>query len=108
VPRLADVYLGLPIQKNLLQLDSRGKAEKCTFCYPRIEAGQPTVCSETCVGRIRYLGRTALRCRQNRASRQYRKRTGSLYEAQLGVFLDPNDPELQTEALKQGIPQSLA
>ncbi len=33
-----------------------GKAEKCTFCYPRIEVGQPTVCSETCVGRIRYLG----------------------------------------------------
>ncbi|MTE25222.1 4Fe-4S dicluster domain-containing protein, partial [Microbacterium sp. ZXX196] len=33
-----------------------GKAEKCTLCYPRIEAGQPTVCSETCVGRLRYLG----------------------------------------------------
>jgi|GEM_PF-5496994 len=33
-----------------------GKAEKCIFCYPRIEAGKPTVCSETCVGRIRYLG----------------------------------------------------
>ncbi|MGR8031754.1 4Fe-4S dicluster domain-containing protein, partial [Burkholderia pseudomallei] len=33
-----------------------GKAEKCVFCFPRIEAGQPNVCSETCVGRIRYLG----------------------------------------------------
>ena len=33
-----------------------GKSEKCIFCYPRIEAGLPTVCSETCVGRIRYLG----------------------------------------------------
>ena len=33
-----------------------GKAEKCTFCFPRIEAGQPTICSETCVGRLRYLG----------------------------------------------------
>ena len=33
-----------------------GKAEKCTFCFPRIESGQPTICSETCVGRIRYLG----------------------------------------------------
>ena len=33
-----------------------GKAEKCTLCYPRIEVGQPTICSETCVGRIRYLG----------------------------------------------------
>ena len=28
-----------------------GKAEKCTLCYPRIEVGLPTVCSETCVGR---------------------------------------------------------
>ena len=33
-----------------------GKAEKCTFCYPRIEAGIPTVCAETCVGRMRYIG----------------------------------------------------
>lgn len=32
------------------------KAEKCTFCFPRIEAGMPTVCSETCTGRMRYLG----------------------------------------------------
>src|SRR6478609_5095431 len=33
-----------------------GKAEKCTLCYPRLEVGLPTVCSETCVGRLRYLG----------------------------------------------------
>ena len=33
-----------------------GKAEKCTFCFPRIEVGLPTVCSETCVGRLRYIG----------------------------------------------------
>src|SRR5690625_5280077 len=32
------------------------KAEKCTFCFPRIENGQPTICSETCVGRLRYIG----------------------------------------------------
>ena len=32
-----------------------GKAEKCIFYYLRIEVGQP-MCSETCVGRIRYLG----------------------------------------------------
>lgn len=35
---------------------STGKAEKCIFCYPRVESGMPTVCSETCVGRIRYMG----------------------------------------------------
>src|SRR5699024_12318186 len=33
-----------------------GKAEKCTFCYPRIENGEPPVCAETCVGRLRYHG----------------------------------------------------
>jgi nitrate reductase beta subunit len=33
-----------------------GKAEKCPFCFPRIEAGQPTICAKTCVGRLRYLG----------------------------------------------------
>ena len=33
-----------------------GKAEKCTFCFPRVEVGLPTVCSETCVGRLRYIG----------------------------------------------------
>lgn len=26
------------------------------MCFPRIEAGMPTICSETCVGRIRYIG----------------------------------------------------
>ena len=29
-----------------------------------------------------------------------------LYQSQLDIFLDPNDPAIQTEALKQGIPQS--
>ncbi len=33
-----------------------GKAEKGTFCFPRIEIRQPTICSETCVGRLRYIG----------------------------------------------------
>ena len=46
---------GCPYKKIYFNWQS-GKAEKCLFCYPRIEAGQPTVCSETCVGRIRYLG----------------------------------------------------
>ena len=45
MPRLAYVRLtGCPY-KNLLQLERQ--AEKCIFCYPRIEAGQPTVCFET-------------------------------------------------------------
>jgi len=32
------------------------KSEKCILCYPKVEAGQPTVCSLTCVGKIRYMG----------------------------------------------------
>ena len=46
-----------------------GKSEKCTFCFPRIEVGQPTVCSETCVGPLRSKG--------DRAGAR-RRRTGSL------------------------------
>ena len=56
LPRLADVRLGLPVQEDLLQLDERANPRSASSAIPRIEAGQPTVCSETCVGRIRYLG----------------------------------------------------
>ena len=55
LPRLADVRLAAAPTRRSTST-STGKAEKCTLCYPRIEAGLPTVCSETCVGRIRYLG----------------------------------------------------
>ena len=46
---------GCPYKKVYFNRNT-GKAEKCTLCYPRIEAGLPTICSETCVGRIRYIG----------------------------------------------------
>ena len=65
-----------------------GKAEKCTFCYPRIEAGVPTVCSETCVGRLRYLGRDAVRRRQGRRGRAVADETGPVRGA-ARLFLDP-------------------
>ena len=32
------------------------KAEKCLFCYPRIEKGLPMACAQQCVGRIRLVG----------------------------------------------------
>ncbi|HET9828198.1 MAG TPA: nitrate reductase subunit beta [Nocardioidaceae bacterium] len=79
-----------------------GKAEKCTLCYPRIESGQPTICSETCVGRLRYLGLflyDADRVLDAAATPD----PHDLYEAQLSVFLDPDDPEVQREAAAQGI-----
>jgi nitrate reductase / nitrite oxidoreductase, beta subunit len=82
-----------------------GKAEKCIFCYPRIEAGQPTVCSETCVGRIRYLGvllYDADRIEQAASVADER----DLYQAQLDVFLDPNSPEVLAAARRDGVPEA--
>ena len=82
-----------------------GKAEKCTFCYPRIEAGLPTVCSETCVGRIRYLGVLLYDADriQEAASVEHDR---DLYQAQLDIFLDPNDPEVIAQARQDGIPDA--
>jgi nitrate reductase / nitrite oxidoreductase, beta subunit len=91
VPRLAHVRVGLPLQEDLFQLVVSGKSEKCIFCYPRIEAGQPTVCSETCVGRIRYLGVVLYDADRIEEAASVADE-GDLYEAQLKIFLDPNDP----------------
>ncbi len=82
-----------------------GKSEKCIMCYPRLEAGEPTVCSETCVGRIRYLG-VVLYDADKIEEAASQENEQDLYDAQLGVFLDPNDPEVIAEAKKQGIPKA--
>jgi nitrate reductase beta subunit len=83
---------------------STGKSEKCTLCYPRIESGNPTVCSETCVGRIRYLG-VMLYDADKIAQAANAPETTDLYDAQLDVFLDPNDPAVIEAAHADGIPQ---
>ena len=95
---------GCPYKKIYYNWKS-GKSEKCIFCYPRIEAGQPTVCSETCVGRIRYLGVLLYDADriEEAASTPLEK---DLYQAQLDVFLDPNDPKVQEAARAEGIPDS--
>lgn len=95
---------GCPYKKIYYNWQS-GKAEKCTFCYPRIENGDPTVCSETCVGRIRYLGvllYDADRIEQAASVRDEQ----DLYESQLGIFLNPNDPAVVEQAQKDGIPDN--
>jgi nitrate reductase beta subunit len=84
---------------------STGKSEKCIFCYPRIEAGQPTVCSETCVGRIRYLG-VLLYDADRIAEAASAPDTQDLYQAQLDIFLDPNDPEIVAQAMADGVPEA--
>src|SRR5699024_6812703 len=79
------------------------KAEKCHMCFPRIENGQPTICAETCVGRIRYIGVMLYDADRvlEAASVEDEK---DLYHAQLGIFLDPNDPDVIEQAKKDGIP----
>ncbi|MDV4145858.1 nitrate reductase subunit beta [Shimia sp. FJ5] len=83
---------------------STGKSEKCTLCYPRIESGNPTVCSETCVGRIRYLG-VMLYDADKIEEAANAPQEQELYDAQLGVFLDPSDPEVIAAARADGIPE---
>mgnify|MGYP001772541170 CR=1 FL=1 len=80
------------------------KAEKCTFCYPRIEAGLPTICSETCVGRIRYIGvilYDADRVKEAASVPDEKK----LVESQLSIFLDPFDEKVKEKAIEDGIPE---
>ena len=92
---------GCPYKKVYFNHRS-GKAEKCTFCYPRVEVGLPTVCSETCVGRLRYIGLVlydADRVTEAAATPDPR----DLYEAQLDLMLDPTDPEVVAAARREGI-----
>ncbi|GAB2517806.1 nitrate reductase subunit beta [Paramicrobacterium agarici] len=80
-----------------------GKAEKCTLCYPRIEVGLPTVCSETCVGRLRYLGLVLYDADRvlEAASVEDEKK---LLDAQRDIILDPHDPAVIEAARAENIP----
>lgn len=93
-----------PYKKIYFNWES-GKSEKCTFCYPRIENGEPTVCSETCVGRIRYLG-VLLYDADKIESAASVEDEQNLYHAQIDMFLDPSDPEVIKAARAEGIPES--
>ncbi|GHD68704.1 nitrate reductase subunit beta [Jeongeupia chitinilytica] len=94
---------GCPYKKIYYNWSS-GKAEKCIFCYPRIEAGQPTVCSETCVGRIRYLGVMLYDADRIETAASV-PNPQDLYGAQLSVFLDPHSQAVQEQARKDGVPE---
>jgi nitrate reductase beta subunit len=92
---------GCPYKKVYFNWAS-GKAEKCTLCYPRLETGQPTICSETCVGRIRYLGVVLYDADRVEEAASTPDERG-LLEAQLALFLDPADPEVAAQARRDGI-----
>jgi len=96
---------GCPYKKIYFNWKS-GKSEKCIFCYPRIESGEPTICSETCVGRIRYLG-VILYDADRICEAASVEDTQGLYEKQLSIFLDPNDPKVIEQALADGVEQSV-
>ena len=83
-----------------------GKAEKCTLCYPRIEIGQPTICSETCVGRIRYLGLVLYDSDRVEAAASVPDER-DLLAAQRDVFLDPEDPAVREAARARRDPRRL-
>jgi nitrate reductase beta subunit len=95
---------GCPYKKIYYNWQS-GKAEKCIFCYPRIESGQPTVCSETCVGRIRYLGVLLYDADAISAAASVADEK-DLYGAQLRLFLDPNDAQVIEAARRDGVPEA--
>ena len=92
---------GCPYKKIYYNWNT-GKAEKCIFCYPRVENREPTLCSETCVGRIRYMG-VLLYDADKITEAAAIENPQDLYESQLGIFLNPHDPEVQAKALEQGI-----
>src|SRR4051794_23123001 len=81
-----------------------GKAEKCTMCYPRLEVGLPTVCSETCVGRLRYLGLVLYDADRVLEAASVED-PAQLLDAQRSVLLDPHDPEVVAAAEREGIPR---
>lgn len=81
-----------------------GLAEKCTFCFPRVEQGRPTVCGETCVGRLRYIGIVLYDADAVVAAASVEDPT-DLLAAQRKVFLDPTDSDVVAAARAEGLPE---
>ncbi|BDZ42390.1 hypothetical protein GCM10025865_16890 [Paraoerskovia sediminicola] len=81
-----------------------GKATKCTLCVGRIEQGEPTLCSDTCVGHLRYIG-LVLYDADRVAEAASVADEKDLLDAQRSVFLDPEAPDVVAAAAAQGIPE---
>jgi nitrate reductase beta subunit len=62
------------------------------------------VCSETCVGRLRYIGLFLYDADKVTAAAAT-ENEHDLLDAQLDLLLDPNDPEVQEAARRDGIPE---
>jgi nitrate reductase beta subunit len=92
---------GCPYKKIYYNWKS-GKSEKCILCYPRLETGKPTICSETCVGRIRYLGVILYDADRIKQAASMESES-DLYDAQLDVLLDPRDPVVLAAAREASV-----
>jgi nitrate reductase / nitrite oxidoreductase, beta subunit len=104
MPRLAHVRVGMSVQEDLLPLDF-GQGGEVYLLLSAHRGRQPTVCSETCVGRIRYLG-VLLYDADGIESAASVEQPQDLYQAQLALFLDPNDPEIAAQARADGVPDA--
>jgi nitrate reductase beta subunit len=94
---------GCPYKKVYFNWQT-GTSEKCIFCYPRVESGMTTLCSESCVGRIRYVG--VLLYDADRVSEAASvSDPREIYPRHLDVLLNPWDPAVADEARSQGIPR---
>ncbi|GFO58306.1 nitrate reductase subunit beta [Geomonas silvestris] len=89
-----------PYKKVYFNWDS-GKAEKCIFCYPRVEGGQCNACAHSCVGRIRYVG--VLLYDADGVEGAALKGDAELVQAHRNLILDPRDPAVRAAAKKNGI-----
>lgn len=78
-----------------------GKSEKCILCYPRLETGQAPACMHSCVGRIRYLG--VMLYDADKIQDVAASPDKDLLANSLGIYLNPNDPEVIAAARKNGI-----
>ncbi len=92
---------GCPYKKIYYNWES-GKSEKCIGCYPRIESGMPMACAESCVGRIRYVG-VILYDADKISDSASTPNEQNLYQSQMDIFLDPNDPDVIRQARADGI-----
>ncbi len=83
---------------------STGKSEKCILCYPRIEAGLAPACMHSCVGRIRYLG--VLLYDAEKIHQMASVKEHELVDAQMGIIVDPDDPQVIQAARANGVSDS--
>lgn len=81
------------------------KAEKCTFCFPRLENGLSSICADTCVGRIRYQGVLFYDMDKVKAAAS-ETNPQDVYASLLDVILDPNEPAVVKAAKEANIPDA--